>query len=79
VFADWGPTEHQPYIPILDTLKELVKHNRTDIDGVLIQGDIAYDLDSNECQNYLVFLEMLEEIATVWPVLLSPGNHEQLR
>lgn len=79
MYADWGHPEHQHYIPILDTLKKLVVTNRTDVDGMMIQGDIAYDLDTNECQNYLTFLGMLEEIAVVWPVIFTPGNHEQLR
>lgn len=45
--ADWSPILTQTYIPIVDSLVKLSQTNRTDIHGVMIQGDIGYDLDSN--------------------------------
>lgn len=41
-------------------------------------GDIGYDLESNECANYIGFLEILSQVAECWPVLTITGNHEYI-
>ena len=47
-----------------------------DINGILINGDVAYDLDSNNGRNYEDFLNMLSRIARYVPVIINTGNHE---
>ena len=39
-------------------------------------GDIAYDLDSNNGDNYEAFMKEMEEVSKTVPVILVPGNHE---
>lgn len=45
--ADWSPIITKNYTPVINSLEELARTNRTSIHGVLVQGDIGYDLDSN--------------------------------
>jgi predicted MPP superfamily phosphohydrolase len=44
---------------------------------LIIGGDIAYDLDSHNCANYELFLNMLSDVAADLPVIFVTGNHEQ--
>lgn len=44
---------------------------------ILINGDISYDLDSNNGTNYEEFLLLLEEFSTKIPMVHIPGNHER--
>lgn len=76
VFADWSPLLIQKYIPISQHLVELRRFNQSDFHGVLIQGDIAYNLETDECKNYVRFIKMLAGISEVWPIVFSTGNHE---
>jgi hypothetical protein len=44
--------------PITKDLKRTIKEKG--IDAIIIAGDIAYDLDSNNGSTYQEFLEMIE-------------------
>lgn len=41
----------------------------------MVNGDIGYDLDTNNCLNYEKFLVMLGETAKNIPVIMVTGNH----
>lgn len=43
---------------------------------MLINGDIGYDLDTNNCSNYEKFLVMLSHTAVSVPIIIATGNHE---
>lgn len=45
-------------------------------DGMMVNGDLAYDLDTNNGQNYEDFLLMLSRNARYIPVFFNTGNHE---
>jgi len=46
------------------------------IDLLMINGDIAYDLDSDQGNRYTNFLKMMENVTSRLPVVIIPGNHE---
>lgn len=46
------------------------------MNGVIINGDIAYDLDSNKGKNYEDFLALVSRIGRFVPVYTNKGNHE---
>jgi len=62
------------YVP-LDNLFAPVLRNQ-EINGLMIGGDVGYDLDTNNCLNYEKFLVMLSSIAKTVPVIMVTGNHE---
>lgn len=41
----------------------------------MINGDIAYDLDSEKGQRYTGFLRMMDNLTARIPVVMLPGNH----
>jgi hypothetical protein len=45
------------------------------LDLILIDGDVGYDLDTNNCKNYESFLLLLSRIAKFVPVIIVTGNH----
>lgn len=47
VFADWGPILSKNYTSLVASFNSLLENNRTEINGILLQGDIGYDLDTN--------------------------------
>lgn len=47
VTADWGPMQTRTYQPIYPSLVKQVKNNTNKIHGLLILGDVAYDLSTN--------------------------------
>lgn len=51
---------------------------RTDnkIRALFINGDIAYDLQSNNGRNYEDFMNMISQVSIKWAVIVNPGNHE---
>lgn len=49
---------------------------KQEINGLLINGDVGYDLDTNNCLNYEKFLVMLDATAQSIPVIMVTGNHE---
>jgi len=75
--ADWGPIKKNIGVmtPIIDDLNRVLKEK--DIDVVLINGDVAYDLDSNNGTNYEDFLLTLEQVSNKIPIVHVPGNHER--
>jgi metallophosphoesterase superfamily enzyme len=75
VLADWSKLVNKKYTTLQDSFDVLLR-DRTSIHGIILIGDIGYDLETNECQNYLGFLEILEQVASVWPVIIVTGNHE---
>lgn len=41
----------------------------------MINGDVGYDLDTNNCLNYESFLVMLSRTASIAPIIMVTGNH----
>lgn len=76
VMADWGVIETPGFKPINDSLHELLLVKEVHL--LLIVGDIAYDLDSKNGSQYVGFLEMAQEFMSFIPIVLVPGNHENL-
>lgn len=74
--ADWSEL-HQKlniYQSINNTLEHLLKSEN--INGLLINGDIAYDLDSNEGKNFEETLALISRVGKHVPVFINTGNHE---
>ena len=44
----------------------------------MINGDVAYDLDSANGTRYTNFLKMSQEFLSKIPFIVTPGNHENL-
>jgi hypothetical protein len=42
---------------------------------MIINGDLAYDLDSNNGTNYEEFLAILSRICRFIPFIINTGNH----
>lgn len=59
VLADWGAIEENIKVltPITESLKRTIREK--DISAIVIDGDIAYDLDSNNGSNYEKFLNLM--------------------
>ena len=75
--ADWGTIKKNIDImtPIANDLKRVLHEHK--IDALLIDGDVAYDLDTNNGSNYEDFLFLLEEVSYKTPIIHVPGNHER--
>lgn len=43
---------------------------------MIFTGDMAYDLESENCQRGDYFLRNFSTIAAYWPTMLTPGNHD---
>lgn len=57
-----------------ETLDKLrTEHN---IRGIIVNGDLAYDLDTNNGTNYEEFLNILSRSSRFVPSFLIAGNHE---
>lgn len=54
--GDWGVIKKQEYLPIGPALEKVM--GQFDFKLLLLAGDIAYDLDSNNGTNYVEFLKM---------------------
>ena len=52
VVADWSKLEQNlyKYTPIDPFLQKI--QTQEEINGIIINGDIGYDLDTNNCKNY---------------------------
>ena len=74
VLADWGVIRSTGFTPIIESLKNVMVQKTFKL--MMINGDIAYDLDTNNGSNYIDFLKMAEEIISKIPVVIVPGNHE---
>lgn len=44
--------------------------------GIIVNGDFAYDLDSNNGTNYEEFLNLVSRSGRYVPCFLIAGNHE---
>jgi len=73
VLADWSFLETDKYQP-LDKIFNSLQSDK-EINGMLINGDIGYDLWTNNCQNYEKFIVMLSKYAQTIPVIFATGNH----
>ena len=49
-----------------------------DVNGMVVNGDISYDLHSNNGQNYEDFLNLLSRTSRYMPSYFNTGNHEHL-
>ncbi len=76
VLADWSEIHQElhSYKSIDETLVKIRQENQPD--GMMINGDIAYDLDTNNGSNYESFLNMLSRFSRYVPVFMNTGNHE---
>ncbi len=75
VLADWGTIETDVMTPITDHLKRYLRN--TEVNAVMIAGDIAYDLDSFNGRVYEDFLGLMQEFSPRLPFFITPGNHER--
>lgn len=77
--ADWGELieERDIYAPLEDLFDRQMATG-ANIDALIILGDVAYDLDSNNGSNYEGFIRMLSQVSSRWPIIFVPGNHERL-
>jgi hypothetical protein len=73
--ADWGYMRslNKKYRPLTESLDYLLK-NAKDIKGIYINGDIAYDLDSDQGERYDDFVRMISQVTPYWPIIIAPGN-----
>ncbi len=76
VLADWSDLQQK--VNIYKSVNETIERLRSieKPDGIMINGDYAYDLDTNNGANYESFLKMLSRFARYMPVFLNTGNHE---
>ena len=76
--ADWSylVLKKGEYDPLDDSFDQLLNSN-VQIDVLYINGDIAYDLDSNNGRNYEEFIVMLSQVGMHWPIIINTGNHER--
>lgn len=74
MLADWSFLETTRYTSIDQLLATTIRQN--DVHGMLINGDLAYDLITNNCRKYEQFIVMLSKTARSLPVILATGNHE---
>ena len=75
IFADWSPltTSLNKMTSIDNSLKRIIIEKRISV--IVINGDIAYDLDSNNGIDYVNFLNYLSEISCRTPIIHISGNH----
>lgn len=86
MLSDWGPIIVKPYKPLNDTLDfilgQRVKEraagtgNEWRINGLMMNGDYAYNLETDKCQMYLLFMKEVSRVSRFWPILTTVGNHE---
>lgn len=76
MLGDWGylQTQSALYSSLEGKFNELLQSGDI-IDAILILGDVAYDLDSNNGLNYEYFIRMISQVSSRWPVIFPPGNH----
>lgn len=74
VLADWGPIKIKNYTEVVSFVAKTI--NNSHIDGLMVLGDIAYDLDTNNCLNYESYLEILySSVGGKVPIIQVTGNH----
>jgi hypothetical protein len=74
--ADWSYLRDlkDKYKP-LDKSFEYLLNNDKNIYALFINGDMAYDLQSNKGRNYEDFLNMISQVSIKWPLIINAGNH----
>lgn len=75
VLADWSElhTKLGLYKSVNETIDKLrIEQN---IKAIIVNGDLAYDLDSNNGTNYEEFLNILSRSSRFVPAFLIAGNH----
>lgn len=75
ILADWNQIHEKiaEFKSINETFDTILQSESPN--GIMINGDIAYDLDSNNGTNYEEFLTLLSRFARYVPVFLNTGNH----
>lgn len=75
VLADWSHLDKNKgkYVALDNLLTSVI--GRQEINGLMIGGDVGYDLDTNNCTNYERFMVMLSQTAKSIPVIMVTGNH----
>lgn len=73
VLADWSFLETDKYTPLDKLFADIT--SKHEIHGLLINGDIGYDLQTNNCHNYETFLVMLGSVTKSIPLIFATGNH----
>lgn len=75
--ADWGDIKKNIGVmtPITNDLNKMLREE--EIHLFVIDGDISYDLDTNNGTNYEEFLQLLEIVSAKTPIIHVPGNHER--
>jgi 3',5'-cyclic AMP phosphodiesterase CpdA len=53
-----------------------VRNNRSAYDLIILLGDLAYDLESQDCERGDFFLRNLSTFTPYLPMLITPGNHD---
>ncbi|KAM3147385.1 hypothetical protein pb186bvf_000636 [Paramecium bursaria] len=61
--------------PTFDWLQNQISLNIS-YDSILFTGDLAYDLESDNCQRGDYFLRNLSSFTQRYPFMTAPGNHE---
>ncbi len=89
VLGDWAPIFVRPYLPIHESLTHLIDLRRQEkaafpikneyrFTAMVIAGDIAYNLEDYNCMKYNWFMSELEKVSPYWPIILFPGNHDDV-
>lgn len=75
--ADWGYLRElqTQYKPLTDSFQYLSLTDKN-IRAIYINGDSAYDLQTNNGRNYEDFLIMISQVTISWALIINAGNHE---
>ncbi|CAD8051868.1 unnamed protein product [Paramecium sonneborni] len=55
---------------------ESIQYNQSDYDVLIFEGDMAYDLESLDCQQGDWWLRNMTTFSSYYPLLSTPGNHD---
>ncbi|CAD8050035.1 unnamed protein product [Paramecium sonneborni] len=53
-----------------------IQNNQSDYDVLIFEGDMAYDLESLDCQQGDWWLRNMTTFSSYYPLLPTPGNHD---
>ncbi|CAK72338.1 unnamed protein product (macronuclear) [Paramecium tetraurelia] len=53
-----------------------IQNNQSDYDVLIFEGDMAYDLESLDCQQGDFWLRNMTTFTSYYPLLPTPGNHD---
>lgn len=68
----WKANNSKPTFDYFDTLKQ----NSEDYELFVFTGDMAYDLESDDCLRGDYFIRNLSTITSNWPIMVTGGNHD---